>query len=1562
VVDPQNPRVVISRIAQTLLRYTLNHVSNDQIASNDCMSILNFIEIASSPETALRYLKKMNDLGSSNQKENVLTLGNKRKNECSTSLQELSIDPILVELQVLLCIPKLKSAISLVQALDEQPCIASEDKAKGWFQLLDYLHQKDMLLNESRNAKFHALTVGSKTGLDSILQFFQGIVHQVIDEVDMAVVERGGVMTDEEESWIRYHQLKVRKTLLKFCIGRAAFSSPNGLRALEVASEVSGLKLEESNYSFFPENQNSVWLRINDILKAEIKVTEKPLYLIGTFPEVDGMLNNVIQPIHNEHEDTSKDNGQESLEHIPNGDDIVPPSPANVPFVAEPIYETDDEDGQSSKQVQSQKNETPVSGIEKNDDVVFEVSDENRICSLEGNKQYEEIILSDSEDIAVENDGDEQESVGDEPRHFGGVDEGNNMQPKEFVENGNTLTYEDNRSGESYDSESYEESISTDQTEDGDIDDYDSSNSDDRHEIYDRIDRLGEKYHSVDDSEQESCDENQYEENSSYSKENEEYSSEEESASLNSPSQGDAIEIDDSSDDNSAHTSDDSSIQRRNDGYVSSEGESVKHENSYIDKSETEVVEVASDDEVYECNDSIIQKEALVAGVKNDRMLHNKSNISEGNNRGEASTGIISAFMDQNQEKSVEQDITEYEDVASHSDAVVASSTRGKTVNDTQRESLEDYLTASSMRHESSVQNIDKLTDSAAKEQHEEAEEPYVSVEDKSADSCMRHEASIDQESDVDDYSTASEASSVENFDETSNDESMSKDTGEYTSAENEPTKDKVSAATNLNEDETEPHDSQEYEPNDTNMKREVNIDEESGADNYSTASEPEDGQFRSDNSVQKLHDSSAHLLESASISQYLVRGENAETENATGHEHDSKNLVIDELREKECMAKDMEPIEICDNQTPEVEDAAQMLKGVQETAAIDQEASEDHEAATYLPIEDGRIVDNEDASMSNVDEVETTTYQDAVEDEDTGTSESSHSSGVMNELPEKIPISTKLNETFAINKDVSVNGDDTSTESSKVDTAADEPTDNMQMSNDLEETASIHQDTANDVDAVETVPNKHNQKMDRPLEEIPTSKDLQEKTSIDEALDDKSSSSKSSKDVNIIDEQPKNLSISKELMETVVADEDVNADDEPIMNSKNDDVEIGMSSCSKDQESVPNSRNEGTHMDTPDEVSNMSYRELQKECKARGLLAKGSAEELVKRILDALDVPTGEEAPSPDKDAGDDRSSNSRVSCKDNDSSVDRTDITKGKVINPQDDYSTFSYKELQKACTSRGLSGRGKKDELRRRLHEINTTNISKDEESCRDEDLSTVSYRDLQLMCKERGISAKGKHDILLNRLKKAITTEDGSKRGEQHSDPLESQAIDTHENTYTDMVQNKGSCNVEPEAENDIGNTKVSPSGFTKWASEKLSSMVDMLSPSSRRTKVREEANETEDNYRLEADSVASPSIPKNIDFPVPGSAGTLSLLSPEDHSVISMSSVTGKGPVNHLAIKKKRVGRPPKPPVPTKKSKTEATVQAGVDTPRTRSRAKQNASVSSRTTRSNASRLTRSRKY
>ena len=68
-----------------------------------------------------------------------------------------------------------------------------------------------MLLDENKNANFHTtLLVGSKTGLDYILKFFQGITRddEIMDNIEKYANLCNSAITKED--WIRFYQMKAQ--------------------------------------------------------------------------------------------------------------------------------------------------------------------------------------------------------------------------------------------------------------------------------------------------------------------------------------------------------------------------------------------------------------------------------------------------------------------------------------------------------------------------------------------------------------------------------------------------------------------------------------------------------------------------------------------------------------------------------------------------------------------------------------------------------------------------------------------------------------------------------------------------------------------------------------------------------------------------------------------------------------------------------------------------------------------------------------------------------------------------------------------------------------------------------------------------------------------------------------------------------------------------------------------------------------------------------------------------------------------------------------------------------
>ena len=116
-------RECVSRIAKTLLYYTNTHTMDESLATVECSDILNFIHRATSPETTETYMSKMMVRETNPSTTPTTILSPKRKrvtngNNHSYPSIKRTIEPVLVELQTILSIPRIRTAIRLVQSID----------------------------------------------------------------------------------------------------------------------------------------------------------------------------------------------------------------------------------------------------------------------------------------------------------------------------------------------------------------------------------------------------------------------------------------------------------------------------------------------------------------------------------------------------------------------------------------------------------------------------------------------------------------------------------------------------------------------------------------------------------------------------------------------------------------------------------------------------------------------------------------------------------------------------------------------------------------------------------------------------------------------------------------------------------------------------------------------------------------------------------------------------------------------------------------------------------------------------------------------------------------------------------------------------------------------------------------------------------------------------------------------------------------------------------------------------------------------------------------------------
>jgi hypothetical protein len=163
------------------------------------------------------------------------------------------------------------------------------------------------------------------------------------------------------------------------------------------------------------------------------------------------------------------------------------------------------------------------------------------------------------------------------------------------------------------------------------------------------------------------------------------------------------------------------------------------------------------------------------------------------------------------------------------------------------------------------------------------------------------------------------------------------------------------------------------------------------------------------------------------------------------------------------------------------------------------------------------------------------------------------------------------------------------------------------------------------------------------------------------------------------------------------------------------DQASVGMSTelqaDDHNKTTISSDKNEQSQIE--DDYSTMSYRELQAECKSRGLSATGKKEDLRLRLYKTDGTSLAEVAETADEEVEEDDSGHDEKEEKvdvelqqEDQASVGMSielqvdDHNESKLGEIEDDYSAMSYRELQAECKSRGLSATGKKDELLSRL----------------------------------------------------------------------------------------------------------------------------------------------------------------------------------------------------------------------------------------------------------------------
>jgi len=180
----------------------------------------------------------------------------------------------------------------------------------------------------------------------------------------------------------------------------------------------------------------------------------------------------------------------------------------------------------------------------------------------------------------------------------------------------------------------------------------------------------------------------------------------------------------------------------------------------------------------------------------------------------------------------------------------------------------------------------------------------------------------------------------------------------------------------------------------------------------------------------------------------------------------------------------------------------------------------------------------------------------------------------------------------------------------------------------------------------------------------------------------------------------------------------------------------------------------------------------------------------------------------------------------------------------------------------------------------------------------------------------VSGKGKRDVLLNRLRGGSVAGDASEAIKEEDSSDDEDIFRTDFAKIVEQTKKEDQTSEEPQPKKKMKKPVASNESITspvlsmfKSAGSIVSKGLNMLSPKGR--KKEPEVIEILGSDDDDADSVATPNVPQNIDVIAPHSAA-MSVLSPgDDHSVMSTLS-TARRPSRPKRKPDKRSGRPPKP--------------------------------------------------
>ena len=229
--------VLKERIVRTLLTYCQNHLPDwDTAVFESRSSIVYFLQNGIGLNNAKDFLKVLSLHYATQSKCGNMSDSSKRG--IDTTFLTLSAAPILTEIEAYLFPSRINDAIELARQLETTVNIPLHYKKRAWFLLLNYWNTRGELLELTKHTiEFKSLWV-PPSAYESIFTGFELILKDVINLVER-VVDVDGAMTNEEADWIKFHQILVRRVILRFCVDRKVHFDDRS--ALQISCERSAL-------------------------------------------------------------------------------------------------------------------------------------------------------------------------------------------------------------------------------------------------------------------------------------------------------------------------------------------------------------------------------------------------------------------------------------------------------------------------------------------------------------------------------------------------------------------------------------------------------------------------------------------------------------------------------------------------------------------------------------------------------------------------------------------------------------------------------------------------------------------------------------------------------------------------------------------------------------------------------------------------------------------------------------------------------------------------------------------------------------------------------------------------------------------------------------------------------------------------------------------------------------------------------------------------------------------------------------------------------------------------